>query len=364
MRRRGPRRCRRPGCSSRRSSRSRSRREHHGRDRSDRDGGRALPAARAASARRGRRRSSRGCARSRAALPSRRGGRARRSPFAGSRGRRRRPARLGRAAALPSCRLRLCANRALLERGAQLARRGRRVLGVADCSHHDDPRSAGLGHLSHVTEVDSADREPGRGRRRASAAWRTYESPAAGRPAFVGVSHTGPTLSWSATPDASARRAAPASASRARPARRRPRARAPRAAGMSSCPTCTPSAPHASTRSGRSFSQNSAPCSSHSRRNTAAARTSSSSLACLVAELDHVHPAGERRREQLLEPGPYIGDEVQPRAREPLAAGIHYGLNVARGERLRTVLYAGRAVPSTRSSPASNRLSLGDCCQW
>ena len=33
---------------------------------------------------------------------------------------------------------------------------------------------------------------------RRSAAWRTYSSPAAGRPGLVGVSHTGPTLSWSA----------------------------------------------------------------------------------------------------------------------------------------------------------------------
>ena len=31
------------------------------------------------------------------------------------------------------------------------------------------------------------------------AAWLTYESPAAGRPSFVGVSQTGPTLSWSAS---------------------------------------------------------------------------------------------------------------------------------------------------------------------
>ena len=129
---------------------------------------------------------------------------------------------------------------------------------------------------------------------------------------------------------------------------------------MSSCPTCTPSAPHAATRSGRSFSQNSAPCSSHSRRKTAAARTSSSSLAVLVAELDHVHPAGERRREQLLEARPHIGDEVQPRPPEPLAAGIHcaYGLKVARrGAGCAPSLYAGRGVPSRRTSPASKRLS-------
>ena len=84
----------------------------------------------------------------------------------------------------------------------------------------------------------------------------------------------------------------------------------------------------------------------------------------LVAELDHVHSAGERRREQLVEAGPYIGDEVQPRPREPLAAGIHYGLNARVLSWLRTVLYAGRAVPSDRSSPASKRLSPDDCFQW
>ena len=61
----------------------------------------------------------------------------------------------------------------------------------------------------------------------------------------------------------------------------------------------------------------------------------------LVAELDHVHPAGEGRREQLLQTRPHIGDEVQPRPPEPLAAGIHsatYGLKVRVRSWLRTVL--------------------------
>src|SRR4029453_8262621 len=64
----------------------------------------------------------------------------------------------------------------------------------------------------------------------------------------------------------------------------------------------------------------------------------------LVAELDHVNPAGERRREQLFEARPPIGDEVPPRPPESLAAGIHraYGLNVDVASWFRTVVYAGR----------------------
>ena len=44
-------------------------------------------------------------------------------------------------------------------------------------------------------------------------------------------------------------------------------------------------------------------------------------LRALVAQLDHVHAAMERRREQLLEARLQIGYEIQPGPLEPLAAG-------------------------------------------
>jgi hypothetical protein len=85
----------------------------------------------------------------------------------------------------------------------------------------------------------------------------------------------------------------------------------------------------------------------------------------LVAELDHVHPAGERRREQLLEARPHIGDEVQPGPPEPLVAGIHcLRAKVGVASCLSTVLYAGRALPVLVINPASNRLSDEDCMKW
>ena len=200
--------------------------------------------------------------------------------------------------------------------------------------------------------------------RAASAAWRTYESPAAGRPAFVGVSHTGPTLSWSATPDA--RRVVEL----LRRVSREPHQDlvAHERARLASRHVVLA---HVHSVGGARLDQVRPVVQPEQRAVLVAQPPEHGGRAhelvvarLLVTELDHVHPAGERRREQLLEPWPYIGDEVQPRTREPLAAGIHYGLNVPVASALRTVLYAGRAVPSLRSSPASNRLSLGDCCQW
>ena len=99
---------------------------------------------------------------------------------------------------------------------------------------------------------------------------------------------------------------------------------------MSSCPTCTPSAPQASSQvrpvvqpEQRAVLVAQPPEDGGRAHELGVARR-------LVAELDHVHPAGERRREQLLEARPHIGNEVQPRPLEPLAAGIHcaYGLKV------------------------------------
>ena len=198
---RGPRRCRRRGCPSRRPPRPRSpRRAPRPRSRRPsrrwgaRPGASGLSAARAAvvlraaarvAARFGRRRAA-GADRPSAARP------------------RRRPARLAPRGGAPSCRLRLCANRAPSSAARSRRRGGARVGGVADRAHHHDRVAPACDHLADVIEVDPADREPravaGHARRRSA---RT-SSPAAGRPAFVGVSHTGPTLSWSATPAASA----------------------------------------------------------------------------------------------------------------------------------------------------------------
>ncbi len=48
----------------------------------------------------------------------------------------------------------------------------------------------------------------------------------------------------------------------------------------------------------------------------------------LVPELDHVHPALERRGQQRVEAGAEVRDEVQPRAGQPLAAHVAHGLKV------------------------------------
>ena len=46
----------------------------------------------------------------------------------------------------------------------------------------------------------------------------------------------------------------------------------------------------------------------------------------LVPQLHHVHAALERAREQRIEAGAEVGDEVQPRAGQPLAAHVAHGL--------------------------------------
>ena len=89
---------------------------------------------------------------------------------------------------------------------------------------------------------------------------------------------------------------------------------------MSSWPRCTPSAPVASTRSGRSLRMNSAPCSAQSRRNGPAASITSRSAASLHPQLHDVDAAAERAGEELLRPA--VADQVQPRIR----AGVRDGL--------------------------------------
>ena len=115
--------------------------------------------------------------------------------------------------------------------------------------------------------------------RRRRAACPGASSPVAGRPGFVGVSHTGPTLIWSGRSWPSAETAASTcegewveSPTRAAS----PAIRRASATGASSWPTWTPSAPHASTSSGRSLRMKIAPCSLAASRKGAAAATRSS----------------------------------------------------------------------------------------
>src|SRR4051794_1107074 len=107
----------------------------------------------------------------------------------------------------------------------------------------------------------------------------TRPRPVAGRPSLVGVAHTGPTLTWSGRSAPAAPFAASSCASECvdRPTRwSGPAWARASATGTSSWPTWTPSAPHASTRSGRSFKMNSAPCSRAVRRKGSESDTSSS----------------------------------------------------------------------------------------
>ena len=79
---------------------------------------------------------------------------------------------------------------------------------------------------------------------------------------------------------------------------------------MSSWPTCTPSAPQAAARSGRSLSTNSAPAASQSARAVAAAASELVVGGVLVAQLEEVDAAGQRALEGALHPAA-VGDEVQ-----------------------------------------------------
>ena len=149
------------------------------------------------------------------------------------------------------------------------------VVRLGDRPHDDDPRRAALDHLVHVAGVEPADREP----RLADAARGVRDVVQPG-----GAAGLGRRLRAPARPRGSRRRdrrprpppgrARASSGRRSGPARR---ARAPPPASSSSWPTCTPSAPHACTRSGRSLRMNSASW----PRNASDAATSPSSSSVL-----------------------------------------------------------------------------------
>ena len=137
---------------------------------------------------------------------------------------------------------------------------------------------------------------------RRSAAWRTYSRPG-GRAAraWSGVSHTGPTLSWSAPASIPAsscsgewvdRPISTSSPTRSRTA----------ATASSSWPTCTPSASAASARSGRSLIHSSAPWRSQAARHARGHRQQRVVVQRGVAQLEHVHAAGQRRLQRRRRP--------------------------------------------------------------
>ena len=190
-----------------------------------------------------------------------------------------------------------------------------------------------------------------------AAAWRTYSRPAAGRPCLVGVSHTGPTLSWSA-PERSAASSCSGEWVESPISSSSPTASRTAATGLSSCPTCTPSAPAASARSGRSFSHSSAPCSSQSVRRRAARGKQLLVGGALVAQLHHVHTAGERLAHHLLDALEEVGHEVEARLTQVHALIVPDRLRTihttlvewahARGDRRRRAGRAGRAARADR----------------
>ena len=203
-------------------------------------------------------------------------------------------------------------HRRALQRGPQLARRGLGVLGLGDRAHDDDPRRAALDDLVR--------RCPRRARRSRTTACRPCSPRARRSPARR---PGGP--AWSA------------SRARGRPrgSRRRGRRRRPRPASgawverptirsgptaaracagvASSWPTCTPSAPHASTRSGRSLRMNSASW----PRNAPRRRDEPVVVERLVAQLDQVDAAAHRRLDPVARPR--RADEVQAGGGEALA---------------------------------------------
>ena len=98
-----------------------------------------------------------------------------------------------------------------------------------------------------------------------------------------------------------------------------PTTRARRAGVPSSWPTCTPSAPHASTRSGRSLRMNSAPCASAAARNARAAATSASSSSVLSRSWIRSTPPRSAASRNAARAG--VADEVQAGGRRSLAWG-------------------------------------------
>ena len=217
------------------------------------------------------------------------------------------------------------------------------------------PRSRGRCRRSRTTARRRRPRPRGgsaRARRRAAP-----PSSASPRP--------GPALIWSG-------RASPVAASAAsncsgewveRPTRAPgPASARASATGMSSWPTWTPSAPHASTSSGWSFKKKSAPCASAARRNGSASAIELLGAARrLLAELDQVGAAAkrrveERRRDRRRRAGPRRrsrGARLKASLREASASGV-MALSIAGTIELRREPHPR----AERAAKAADRMNL------
>ena len=216
----------------------------------------------------------------------------------------------------PRLRLR-CANGTF---GAQRAGRCLGIVGAGQRAHHGDPVCAGGSHGGDVRRVDPADGEERRPRVSGRIA-RRARCPRPGGPAWSG---------WRgrARPRCSRRRAqrpcrsAPASAWRARSDDLRPPLRARRRRRLSSWPTCTPSAPAAATRSGRSLRMNSAPWAAHARAKRWAVSSSDAVVGRILdAQLDDVDAAAQSSVEEGV--GLRVADQVQPSVCQASSSVVH-----------------------------------------
>ena len=86
--------------------------------------------------------------------------------------------------------------------------------------------------------------------------------------------------------------------------------------GASSWPTWTPSAPTSSARSGRSFSTKGTPWSRHTAAATRGPGQQRLGVELLVAQLDHVHAAGDAVVEEVGQVRPVRRAEVEAALRE------------------------------------------------
>ena len=210
--------------------------------------------------------------------------------------------------------------RAARARPADRARPRSGSAASGDGAHDDDARGARRGDRPDRAAVDAPDREPRHGDRARGVAHGLQADGRAGR-------------AWSASRARGRRRCSRRRAPRRRrPARRRAwrgrrggrarRPRAPRPRAASSWPTWTPSAPAATARSGRSLSTNSAPASWHSARAWAATAQQLVVAGVLVAQLEDVDAAGQRRGQHVAQrpaSGAAVADEVQAGLRQARA---------------------------------------------
>ena len=194
-----------------------------------------------------------------------------------------------------------------------------------------------------------------------AAAWRTYSSPAAGRPGLVGVSQTGPTLSWSASDPSAASncsgewvdrpiRSCSPTCSRTSPA------------GVSSWPTWMPSAPAAQGEVGPVVQPEERALLIGRRRESARPPRAESRRRAPCRGAAPCRPRrGAPGREHMLRGG--VHDEVEPGSPQALArvGEPHVSRRVRRRRRQRDRRAPGRfTLPRFCAVPApAGRCSCG-----